>query len=237
MHHLGNRIGKLESVFAGTPLQGVSENFTIAGERARWVGLAEDLGSLLDETDEETDEETAEELCKFLGDSLEHLFDCITGRTLYAPPPHLIRALRCYPQLLLRVWPLAPRDLRPELAAALNVNLTFGPKHLRRLRDWFWCIAVGDARLPPDVTVSTVGQVLRAIGKTDEGAGDEAIGVVCDNCGLMYPCFLKNKPGCPHCGSAQWSWPNTPARTPFPWEPLAAAELNPDTGETNGRIC
>jgi hypothetical protein len=213
------RLNRLEEHFIGQEFHAVEEGFSVDKEIDRWSAALEPLGQLLND-------QLRIALYRYLADEFQQMVGLVRSEKYCLL--HLIRAIRRLPRLLALLLPLTPPALRPDLVAALDVDLTRGDRRLVRLRSWVWCLRCGDGRLPPDVSEETVGCVLRTLEGTSDGG--LSLYLVCDRCGLPRPYVASpeaSATACPHCGDVAWTWCNQVGEG-RPWQGLAAAELDPD---------
>jgi hypothetical protein len=106
-----------------------------------------------------------------------------------------------------RLFELAPEDMREALAGALVEREQAGFPTIRsdRLHSWICDLGFDRTRLPDELAPETMRKLLLIY---LEDTPREAIGEVCDQCGLYRP--QRNGfdyfDSCPHCGCREWTW-------------------------------
>jgi hypothetical protein len=116
-----------------------------------------------------------------------------------------------------RIFELTPEDLREAFVAALmeREGPGYSSRRADRLQSWICDLGFDRTILPDDLAPETMRKLLLIY---LEDSPREAIGEVCDQCGLYRPHrgsgFQNNVwvtasdyfDSCPHCGCREWTW-------------------------------
>jgi hypothetical protein len=108
-----------------------------------------------------------------------------------------------------RIFELTPEDMREAFVAALmeREGAGYSTKRASCLQSWICDLGFDRTILPDDLAPETMRKLLRIY---LEDTPKEAIGEVCDQCGLYRPHRGGGSQdyfdSCPHCGCREWTW-------------------------------